>query len=852
MRKTLSTAIFLVLCGWGIEVRAHTTNVNRSLWVQLNAGFVGWLNTQCSNIFSDPVFRNLVRCMLMKMVVDNDTANCRCKEPPNDCSISTTTPLKNLAPSGGISIPIPGKGNIVINQFYITNWIVNGISCSISAIDSAATACPGYYPSFDELRISGTIDLTFNMRLVVDQTSVGGGAADVYTARGRIIGNPIQIGIALFIRHLEGFLSPSLSACTGRDLQDVGLSLVRFYIGNPARITIRWTSVPAQDILRKFVAFIDAQIRYLALNQDIVAAVRPYVGPASIFDLSDFVGTDTIQNPATTRPCREGGKIGHPLGGNIWFDIGLETAWCYSGGGILMTGGINVDIDYDDVPGVGDPGTLGCGCPNVSGGGNPCGGSNICAAIHCSFFRRLWCLILNERALNIEDPPGSGLPISRDTSGTFGGIMNTLGSCEQWEIILPKIKSYCPDGSNYPIGIRVVPRNCGSVSCGGTMQRPGAGSLVNYPVDLRFYAPLDLEFWLKENGTTWRRLFSFWVDLNLGVNLAWWFCATGGGSPCQSWHRVAYIGVVIDPNITSVQQDPTLPGYPPGGWAQSIADLLAVLLHGNLFAGAYVGIGLKPIIDPDDVLANPPNLDPVPAATYTPGSFAEPNLASSIDVAGGFLRLRWNIRGQLTAQWLGRWLDDQIGIAPPFRPLRPHKVGKTYVYYSKPTWEKLEVVAYSDSIENPYFVWRLDGGVWRGPEPTGQLTFGPFIEGKHRLEIAAIDVGTGAYSQPAVIEFEIDSVPPSVKTNIKEIMPKSFVLYVDVYDFVSKDDVEISWSLNDGEWTGWTKQRTFKINAVEGENIIRIKARDKAGNTSMYSQKFIAIENSNMGCSGVF
>jgi len=855
----LSISLITLFIADSKKIYAHTVNCNasgcnQSLWINLDGGFISWVNTQCSTIFSDTVFRNLVRCLLQKLTNNDSSAHCRCKETPNDCTISNYV-AKNLV-SSPISLPVPGKGEIRITALYIDTWTINNLTCGVSVIDDPGTTCGSndYYPSYDELRISINLDITATGRIIANQTAVGGGSADVYQFQARLIGTPIEAGVAVFIRHLENFLAPSGPACTGPDLQDVGLSLIRVFIGNPAQVTIRWTSAPSQDFLRRLVAFLDVQLRYLGRLIDVPAGVRnPYLGPASVYDMSDLVGTDTIQSPSTTRSCRKGGKIAHPLGGTVWFDLGMETGWCASGGGILMRGAVDIDVDYDDVPSVGDPGTQGCSCPAVSGGGNPCGGANICAAIHCSFFQRFWCLLINERVLNIEDPPGSGRPISKNTTGTFGGIMNAVGSCEQWVMILPKIKSWCPSGSSQDrlMGIRAVPTGCGSVSCGATMQRPDSGALVSYPVDIMFSVPLDLEFWLDTDATAavnWNRLFSFLMNLNLGVNLAWWNCATGGGSPCQAWHRVFYLGAVIDPEITGVDTDATLPGYPPGGWAQSIADLLGVLLHGNLFLGAYVGIGLRPIIDPNNILPNPPNLDPVPADTYTPGTFTEPNLASSIDASGGFLRFRWNISGQLTGQWLGRFLDENLGIAPKIS-FGPRMVGRTFVIHSKPTWDKLEVFAYSDSIQNPHFVWRIDGGVWRGPEPSGRLRFGPFIEGKHKIEIAALDVSTGEFSEPAVIEFTIDSVAPEIKTNVEDIMRTKFVLVVDAYDFITpKEDILISYALNDGEWSEWTKDKTFQISVPEGENMLKIRAKDKAGNISLYSKKFFAVKNSTVGC----
>ena len=834
------------------NVNCNASGCNQSVWISLDAGFWSWVNTQCSNIFSDPIFRNMIVCLLQKFTHDDpdNNAHCRCAESPYDCTLSEAYNPKNLAPSGGINVPIPGRGNITLTDIRVWSWTLNSISCSISVVDSASTTCGNndYYPSFDELRLSGTLNLTMTIRIIANQTAVGGGASDTYWAQVQVSVAPFEASIALFIRHLENFLTPSLASCVGSTLQDAGLSLIRLYIGNPAALTFRWIPpFPAVDTLRRLVSFLDAQLRYLALNQSIAAAVRPYLGPASVFDLSDFLGTDTILNPATTRSCRKGGRIGHPLGGNVWYDLGLETAWAAQAGGILMRGAIDIDLDYDDVPSVGDPGTLGCACPAVSGGAScathPCAG-NICAAISCTFFQRFWCLLLNERVLNIEDPPGSGVPVSRNTAGMFGGLMKSFGSCENWLMLLPQLKSYCPQGSNYAMGIRVVPTSCGSAQCGVNMQRPDSGTLVPYPVDLRFYAPLDIEIWFMENGTTWRRLFSFLTDLNFGINLAWWFC---GGPPCQTWARVFYLGAVIDPDITAVQQDPTLPGYPPGGWNQSIADILGVLLSGNLFAGLYVGIGLKPIIDPDDLLANPANLDPIPAATYTPGSFAEPNLDSSVDVVnvGGhtFLRFYWNISGQLTARWLTNEIDKNMKIAPPI------KTSKLKVETMRISQEKAEFLLIPEDDGEFSYIWRIDGGVWRGPEQTNKITLGPFLEGYHTVEFAAIDLKRNKITPPVSITFKIDSLPPDIITNIQDIMPERFVLYVQAKDFLTPDDeIEIQYSLNDDGFSDWTKEKAIPIKAKIGENVIRIRVKDKEGNISFYEKKFYTYRVGNFGC----
>jgi hypothetical protein len=851
--RGLLVAALIVFGIWILpkNVSPHTVNCcNGSFWLQLESGFWGWVNTQCSNIFSDPIMRNFIQCLLQK-TTDSSGGQCRCKEAPGDCTISSYTP-RNLV-STPVNIPVPGKGTIEIREAYITNWTITSLSCSVSVVDDAATSCPGTYPSYDYVKASINLGIRANVRLVVNQTAVGGGANDNYYGQIDISAAPAELGFNFFLRHLENFLTPSAASCNGSTLQDVGVSVAYLYLGNPATLTFRWTTLPAKTFLAQLVAFIDAQLRYQSFNRDIAAGVKPYLGPMSVYDLKDWLGTDLINNPAQTRGCRNGGKFSHPIAGRVYYDLGIETAFCaIAGPGTQHQGSLDIDIDYDDIPAIGDPGTMGCGCPAVSGGSNPCGGSHICAAIHCSFFQRLWCLLVNEKVLHIEDPPGSGVPVSRNTSGVFGGLMGSFGTCEQWLMFLPSMRSFCPSGSGKLMGIRAVPTVCGSVACGATMQRPGAsGAWQPYPVDLRFFVPYDFEFWINDAG--WKRLMSLLVDLNFGVNLAYWFC---GGAPCASYHRVAYLGVVIDPDITNVQTDSTHPSFPgPGGWGGVLADVIGVLLNGNLFAGAYLGFGLRPIIDPDEVIPlppGPPNLDPVPAATYNPGSFGEPNLNSSIDVSGGFLRLRFNITGALTARWLTKMIDENMNIAPPLNAKTAILPETLIVNYTEPKWTGMEIQVDAVGGEDIMYVWRIDGGVWRGPERTNKIVLPGLLEGYHKFEVAAVDNKTGLYDPtPAKLEFLVDSLGPDIYTNLQQDKVRSgFVVKVKAVDsWTPEDKIQISWRIDDGDWTDWTYEKEIKLDLPEGRHKIEIKARDLKGNESIWSKVFYVQKEVSFGCS---
>jgi len=334
---------------------------------------------------------------------------------------------------------------------------------------------------------------------------------------------------------------------------------------------------------------------------------------------------------------------------------------------------------------------------------------------------------------------------------------------------------------------------------------------------------------------------SLLIDMHLGVNLAWWFC---GAAPCESYHRVAYLGVVIDPNITGVQTDTTHPSFPgPSGWTGVLADLIGVILNGNLFLGGYVGIGLRPIIDPDGVIPippGPPNLDPPGSASYNPGSFSEPDLNSGIDVFGGFLRFRFNISGALTARWLANELDKQMNIAPPLNANRATFPETFIVSYTKPAWDGMEIQFDAIGGEDIMYVWRIDNGVWRGPERRNKVFLPGLLEGYHKFEVAAIDNKTGLYDPtPAKLEFLVDSVGPDIYTNLQDNVYNGFVVKVKAVDsWTPEKEIQISWRIDDGEWTEWTNQKEIILNLPEGQHRIEINAKDLNGNERIWSKVF--------------
>lgn len=847
-------------------VRSHDVQCNSaagcngSIWLHLEGGFWTWLHTQCSNIFASSELRNLIVCLLQKSTGNqSQSAHCRCKEPPYNCTLSEAYNPRNLIPSP-FSIPIP-PDPITVNSVEIIHWAINNLTCNIQVINGGG-ACPGYYyPDTtvftDYVRVYGNLDITAHVRFIVDERAYQGGIPnETYVAEFRVV-VPLDLGFNIFLRHVENFFSsPNISACVGATLQDISLSVAYIVLGNPVLIQARWIVLPPDTrprLLAKLIAFVETQFRFQAFNQTLFstlpAAQRPYIGPISVYDLMDVLGTDTVLTPVVRNCKKSGGSVSWIQGGKIYYDLGVETAFCTDPGFVQIRGAVDISLDYDDVPIVGEPGTRGCSCPAVSGStATPCGGSHICAAVHCSVFQRLLCLLIDERVLDFEDPPASGRPLSKDSQGLGEIIGGILGTCEFWSALIPRIKSFCPQGSGKLMGIRAVPVNCGSVSCGVNMQRPHSGTLVDYPVDILLSANFDFEFWINDPGAGgWRRLFSFNpLSVSIGLNLAWWRCESG--PRCNpSLGRVLYAGLVIDPAILGIETDSTHPSFPgPGGWASIVADIIGVILSGNLFGGGWLGSQLLPVIlDPDGLLSDPPNLNPVPNVSYTPGSFGEPNLTSSFDVHNNFFRVRFDITGSTTGRWFTDFVDKHIGVAPPLR-----EIDTIAVLRSEPTYEGVDVLLDSVGIDFPVFYYSVDGGVWRIHKHR-ILRLGPFTEGKHKIRVFAADPEKQLFDEtPVEIEFFIDSFGPDIYTNIGDIVPPNFVAVVKTKDtFTPDEEVQISYSIDESAFSDWTYDKTLVLPKEGGQHKIVIRARDQKGNISIWEKIFYVQTQENMGCS---
>jgi hypothetical protein len=70
-----------------------------------------------------------------------------------------------------------------------------------------------------------------------------------------------------------------------------------------------------------------------------------------------------------------------------------------------------------------------------------------------------------------------------------------------------------------------------------------------------------------------------------------------------------------------------------------------------------------------------------------------------------------------------------------------------------------------------------------------------------------------------------------------------------VDSWTPEDKIQISWRIDDGDWTDWTYEKEIKLDLPEGRHKIEIKARDLKGNESIWSKVFYVQKEVSFGCS---
>jgi long-subunit fatty acid transport protein len=156
---------------------------------------------------------------------------------------------------------------------------------------------------------------------------------------------------------------------------------------------------------------------------------------------------------------------------------------------------------------------------------------------------------------------------------------------------------------------------------------------------------------------------------------------------------------------------------------------------------------------------------------------------------------------------------------------------------------------------------RFDGGAWSDPSFARTL-WAPATDGKHRVEVAAVDLNGNIDPTPAVHEFEVDAMPPTITLTKKpaevERTRHIEVAFTGSDDRTPADALLFRWRLRRvDESTGQThtvREQDFAPGAQsfslevpdDGSYALEVAVQDQAGNQSSAQAHFAVVEDG--GC----
>ena len=150
---------------------------------------------------------------------------------------------------------------------------------------------------------------------------------------------------------------------------------------------------------------------------------------------------------------------------------------------------------------------------------------------------------------------------------------------------------------------------------------------------------------------------------------------------------------------------------------------------------------------------------------------------------------------------------------------------------------------------------RFDGGFWGVPRYSQKLEIPTFLEGKHTLEVMAIAPDGTADSEPARLDFVVDTQAPALKLqNISEetfVTDENPVFSVEASDFQSQpENIRIAYRLDEGEIVDNGFSKIIRLSHVAPpDHRIQILAQDEAGNVGGIVEKFmVKPERGGFGC----
>jgi hypothetical protein len=151
---------------------------------------------------------------------------------------------------------------------------------------------------------------------------------------------------------------------------------------------------------------------------------------------------------------------------------------------------------------------------------------------------------------------------------------------------------------------------------------------------------------------------------------------------------------------------------------------------------------------------------------------------------------------------------------------------------------------------NVQYSWRVDNGVWSVFTPSNEARLVGLLEGKHTMEVKAINSKNMMQNVPARYTFVVDSIAPKVRVVGDRTVGSRASFFVESSDWLTpKEDVRVAYRLDDGRWSNFGYNKKISLSGLrEGRHTLRVRASDNAGNTAESAFNFSASEGG-FGCS---
>lgn len=152
--------------------------------------------------------------------------------------------------------------------------------------------------------------------------------------------------------------------------------------------------------------------------------------------------------------------------------------------------------------------------------------------------------------------------------------------------------------------------------------------------------------------------------------------------------------------------------------------------------------------------------------------------------------------------------------------------------------------------DNVSYSWRVDNGVWSVFSPANEARITGLLEGKHTIEVKAINSKNMMQDVPARYTFVVDSIAPKIRVVGDRTVGSRASFFVEAADWLTpKEDVRVAYRLDDGRWTNFGYNKKISLSGLrEGRHTLRVRAADNTGNTAETAFSFSAADGG-FGCS---